>query len=83
MKTKSILKLYEENKDLKATSSLLRDYLGSLATIEDDAIQKRLLKELIQEYVILEKRVDSLLKNTLPENVAEEMKFAGRFSPRP
>ena len=83
MKTKSILKLFKENKDLKATSSLLRDYLGSLATIEDDAIQKRLLKELIQKYVILEKRVDSLLKNTLPENVAEEMKFAGRFPPRP
>jgi len=57
-------------------------YLDSLATIEDDQLQKRLLKELIHSYVALEKRVDSLLKNTLPESVAEEIKYENRFIPR-
>jgi len=33
--------------------------------------------------VVLEKRVDSLLKNTLPEVVADEIKYKGSFSPRP
>ncbi len=53
-------------------------YLDSLATIEDDRLQKRLLKELIHSYVVLEKRVDALLKNTLPETVAEEIKCENR-----
>lgn len=58
------------------------DYLNSLAIIEDDNIQKKLLKEVIQKYVILEKKVDSLLKNTLPVKVAEEIKYEGQFAPR-
>jgi len=62
--------------------SIMLAYLDSLATIEDDRLQKRLLKELIHSYVALEKRVDSLLKNTLPESVAEEIKYENRFIPR-
>ena len=83
MRTKSILELFEDT-DLSSIPShgLLLDYLESLATIEDDYLQKQLLKELIHKYVILENRVDSLLKNTLPEAVAEEIKYEGKFSPR-
>ncbi|MHB8859996.1 MAG: adenylate/guanylate cyclase domain-containing protein [Thermoleophilia bacterium] len=58
------------------------EYLRSVAIIQDDGIQKRLLEELIRGYVILEKRVDDLLKNTLPEMVANEIKYGGRFPPR-
>ena len=83
MKTKSILELFKDT-DLSSIPSqgLLLDYLESLATIEDDHLQKQLLKELIHRYVILENRVDSLLKNTLPETVAKEIKYEGKFSPR-
>lgn len=62
---------------------LLQDYLDGMAVIQDDRIQKRLLKELIREYVALEKRVDRLLKNTLPSSVADEIKDFGYFTPRP
>jgi class 3 adenylate cyclase len=64
-----------------ARSAMLR-YLDSLAVIEDDRLQKLLLKELIRSYVMLEKRVDGLLKNTLPETIADEIKYEGRFTPR-
>ncbi|PIZ18637.1 MAG: hypothetical protein COY50_14305 [Deltaproteobacteria bacterium CG_4_10_14_0_8_um_filter_43_12] len=83
MKIKSVLTLYKENNpELESTSSLVVDYLNSLAIIEDDTIQKKLLKEVIQKYVILEKKVDSLLKNTLPVKVAEDIKYEGQFAPR-
>lgn len=65
-----------------STGILLREYIGSLAVIEDDNIQKRLLKELVKKYVALEKRVDGLLKNTLPEEVAEEIKYHWAYPPR-
>ena len=72
MITKAILELFKDA-DLDSIPSrrLLLDYLESLATIEDDHLQKQLLGELIHRYVILEKRVDSLLKNTLPEAVSD------------
>ncbi len=59
-----------------------REFLNTLARLEDSAIQQRLLAELIENYVALERKVDSLLKNTLPESVAEEIKFKGGFDPR-
>ena len=60
MKKISILKLYKDNTiDISATSGLVQDHLDSLATINDDDIQKKLLKELIHKYVNLEKKVDS------------------------
>jgi class 3 adenylate cyclase len=65
-----------------STGMLLHEYIGSLAIIEDDNIQKRLLKELIKKYVALEKRVDGLLKNTLPGEVAEEIKYHWAYPPR-
>jgi hypothetical protein len=49
---------------------VILDYLHVIAKAPDDAIQKRLLARLIREYVILEKRVDDLFKNTLPVMVA-------------
>ncbi|MBW1783898.1 MAG: adenylate/guanylate cyclase domain-containing protein [Deltaproteobacteria bacterium] len=83
MKTHSLLELFKDtNLDSFAPHRLMLDYVASLATIEDDQLHKRLLEELIHKYVLLEKRVDSLLKNTLPEAVAEEIKYEGKFSPR-
>jgi adenylate cyclase len=63
--------------------ALLLDYLDSLATIDDDTLQKKLLKDLVRDYVALERRVDALLKNTLPASVAEVIKYEGRFPPSP
>lgn len=68
--------------DVRLNDHDVLDYLNSVAVIQDDGIHKRLQKELIHEYVILEKRVDNLLKNTLPEMVANEIKDGGRFVPR-
>jgi class 3 adenylate cyclase len=83
MRTASILELFKNTDfDSSPLHGLLLDHLESLATIEDDRLQKRLLKEVIHKYVLLEKRVDSLLKNTLPEAVAEEIKYEDGFSPR-
>ncbi|MFH1983519.1 MAG: adenylate/guanylate cyclase domain-containing protein [Pseudomonadota bacterium] len=65
-----------------ASQSLLLEHLESLATIDDGILQKRVLKEVIRSYVSLERRVDALLKNTLPASVAEAIKFEGRFVPR-
>jgi class 3 adenylate cyclase len=61
---------------------LLKQNLEFLATIHDDIQQKRFLKTLIRNYVLLEKKVDALLKNTLPTSVAEEIKMTGRFETR-
>jgi len=80
---KSIVKLYQDVHGSGLKEEVVLDYLHSVATIQDDGIQKRLLEELIREYVVLEKRVDGLLKNTLPETVANEIKYAGKFLPHP
>ena len=61
---------------------LSQDYISILAKLEDAEIQKRLLQDLIEKYVDLEKRVDGLLRNTLPECVAEEIKFNGNYPTR-
>jgi adenylate cyclase len=61
---------------------VIRDHLNAVAVIQDDKVQKKLLGELIRAYVILEKRVDGLLKNTLPGVVADEIKYEGKFAPR-
>jgi len=61
---------------------LVRFYLDTCASLEDDRLQKNLLNELTEKFVALEKRTDSLLKNTLPETVADEIKYKGRFLPR-
>ncbi len=82
MKNKSLFEWVKAHPKDPATGVLLHRHLESLATIDDDALQKRLLKELIRRYVTLEKRVDSLLKNTLPTTVAEEIKYEDRFLPR-
>lgn len=79
----SISKLYQDVHDDGLKERVILDYLHSVAKIQDDRIQKRLLEELIREYVVLEKRVDGLLKNTLPETVANEIKYGGKFAPRP
>lgn len=83
MSLKSIAKLYQDTQDVGLKDQVFLDYLHSIATIQDERIQKRLLEELVREYVVLEKRVNDLLKNTLPETVANEIKYAGRFAPRP
>ena len=74
--------MVKSQKDSSTGSELLLGHLESLATIDDDALQKRFLKDLIRNYVVLEKQLDSLLKNTLPATVAEELKAEGRFLPR-
>jgi class 3 adenylate cyclase len=83
MSLKSIAKLYQDRQDGASGDQVILDYLSSVANLEDDRIQKRLLEELIREYVVLEKKVDGLLKNTLPETVANEIKYAGKYLPRP
>lgn len=83
MSITSISNLYRDVHDDRLKNRVILDYLHSVATIQDDRIQKRLLEELIREYVVLEKRVDGLLKNTLPEAVANEIKYGGKFAPRP
>ncbi len=65
-----------------STDTLSQDFLAALAQLEDSAIQKRLLQDLIEKYVDLEKRVDGLLRNTLPGTVAEEIKFNGSYPAR-
>jgi len=52
MSLKSIAKLYQDVKDTGSTDQIVLDYLYSVATIQDDRVQKRLLKELIREYVV-------------------------------
>ena len=83
MKNKQLFNWIQSNPDAIPGNILLQNNLDSLATIDDDALQKRFLKTLIRNYVLLEKKVDSLLKNTLPATVAEELKIKGHFSPRP
>jgi adenylate cyclase len=83
MSLKSIAKLYQNTQDDGSKGQVILDYLSSVANLEDDRIQKRLLEELIREYIVLEKKVDGLLKNTLPETVANEIKYSGKFLPRP
>ena len=69
MDRKSIFRLPQGLIDRGGSDQVvLLGYLNSLAVNQDDEVQKKLLGELIQEYVLLEKRVDGLLKNTLPEN---------------
>jgi class 3 adenylate cyclase len=83
MSIESIARLYRniQQKGLQDEANV--DYLDSVATIQDSTVQKRLLSELIRDYVVLEKRVDGLLKNTLPAVVANEIKQGGKFPPRP
>ena len=83
MSLESIAKLYQNGHDADSKDQIILAYLSSVANLEDDRIQKRLLEELIREYVVLEKRVDGLLKNTLPEMVANEIKYSDKFLPRP
>ncbi|KAF0159623.1 MAG: adenylate/guanylate cyclase [Syntrophaceae bacterium] len=78
----SMKNLCQGIQDQRFIDTMILDHLLSLAMIQDDQIQKRLLKELIRGYVLLEKRVDDLLKNTLPEVVANEIKYKGHFTPR-
>ncbi|SMD10575.1 Adenylate cyclase, class 3 [Desulfocicer vacuolatum DSM 3385] len=83
MKNKILSEWITSHPDDISGNVLLENNLEALATIDDDALQKRFLKNLIQNYVLLEKKVDSLLKNILPEAVAEELKIQGHFQPRP
>ena len=61
---------------------LLRSYLDSMAKIEDAVLQKRLLNELLHRHSQLAVRVDSLLRNTLPPSVADEITYRGSFAPK-
>jgi class 3 adenylate cyclase len=83
MSIESIVKLYRNMQQNNLLDEANISYLDSLAAIQDSDVQKRLLSELVGNYVALERRVDSLLKNTLPEFVANEIKYNGFFSPRP
>ncbi len=82
MSIDSITTLCLDVHDDRLKERVILEYLNFVAKIQDDQVQKRLLEELIREYVVLEKRVDSLLKNTLPETVANEIKDGGKYAPR-
>lgn len=83
MKIETILKLCIGKDAPPEVINIAHDYIDAVAAGEDSEIQKRILKELTWRYVDLEKRVDSLLKNTLPAKIAEEIKYEGLFVPRP
>lgn len=83
MKTEALVEFFNKGRgEARDLDALVLDYLDALAVIEDDHIQKSLLGELVDKYVTLEKRVDALLKNTLPAEVADTIKYEGRFVPR-
>lgn len=83
MDTQSIEQICRGLKIMESSADRLsQDFISILARLEDSEIQKRLLKDLIEKYVDLEKRVDSLLRNTLPACVAEEIKFNGNYPTR-
>jgi len=44
---------------------------------------KTVSKKINSKLCVAGKKVDALLKNTLPETVAEELKLQGHFQPRP
>jgi len=81
-KTRSLRAWMRTRSDDTAALPIVRDHLESLATIDDDALQKRLRQDLIRSYVRLARRVDALLKNTLPAAVADEIKYNGQYPPR-
>lgn len=61
---------------------LVAEHIETVAVNDDHEQQKRLLRDLIARFVVLERRVDGLLRNTLPGPVAEELKYVGRYAPR-
>lgn len=63
-------------------SQLVLLYLEEFAKKEDKSLNAKLLSDLIDAYAKIERKVDGLLKNTLPEVVAEEIKLKGYYSPR-
>ena len=66
----------------KGMSDLVAAQIEMVAVNDDNAQQKQLLRDLIRGFVQLERRVDGLLRNTLPGPVVEELKFLGRYAPR-
>ncbi len=60
---------------------LLLSFLESKADLEDAAIQKRLLNRLLTRHAQQAAKVDSLLRNTLPSSVADEITYRGSFAP--
>ena len=60
---------------------LMVSYLDSIAKMEDAAIQRRLLNELLRRQTRMAARIDSLLRNTLPSPVADEITYSGSFTP--
>lgn len=83
MNIKNITTAFQMNEDnMNIIQDLIKQNIDMQATINEHALHTRLLKTLISQYVDLEKKVDGLLKNTLPEEVAEELKAQGSFLPR-
>jgi class 3 adenylate cyclase len=68
---------------MSATDDMLLKNLETAARLEDAFMQKRLLRELVIQYVRLERRVSDLLRNTLPTSVADEIQLRERFAARP
>ena len=64
------------------TVELVRANLEAVAESEDYHLQTVLLEDIIRKYVELEKKVSGLLRNTLPNVVAEELKLSGHYTPR-
>jgi len=83
MESESITSLLKDDATRSETvRNLAKNYIDACAIIEEHTLQDKLLKELMKEYSILQNKVDALLKNTLPAVVADEIKYADRFSPR-
>ena len=87
MKNRFIHQVVELNREGKAMdipkTSLLEDALEMIAGLKDSLIQLNLLKQVIGKYIVLERLVSSLLRNTLPKVVADEIQDEGFYRPRP
>ncbi len=68
---------------MNPSDALLLKNLEAAARLDDAVIQKRLLQDLVAQYVRLERRVSDLLRNTLPPSVADEIQRRERFAARP
>lgn len=78
---KSLLYATCQKKGFKAWA-LVADHIEKMSVSTDQQIHQELLAEVVSKYVELEQQVDGLLKNTLPAQVADVIKYQGHFTPQ-
>jgi len=61
---------------------LVRQNVGACADVEDRNVVNALVTNLVRRFVKLERQADGLLKNTLPAEVANEIRHQRHYPPR-